>query len=157
MPVQWSAAACSFNLGCFCWHRVCCCSFPAHGSGMLSCVPTESSNLPQWNNSRTGVWKRLFPSERQGICAIMSASSEYLLSLSKALQHVNSHQPGTVQASCSMVIRLSTQERAQGLLSKGVVLRNKHKKQQFIKMKQNLAFSSKTSIKRTELGSKGAE
>lgn len=76
-------------------------------------------------------------SERQDIPAIISIFSVYFPFLSKALQHDNSHQPGSVQTSSSIITGLCAQERAQGLLHKGAVPSNRHNKRQFIKIEQN--------------------
>lgn len=76
-------------------------------------------------------------SDRQDMPAIISIFSVYFSFLSKALQHGNSHQPGTVQTSGRITTGLCVQERAQGLLRKGAVPRSKHNKRQFIKMEQN--------------------
>lgn len=147
---QWGAVVCSSNLGCFCLWRVPCCSSLAYSCEMsVGCSALSSYRVFQpamvmlsQNRSIVGItpalWKGALPllSDRQDIPAVTSIFSVYSPFLSKALQHSNSHQPGTVRTSSSVITGLWVQERAQGLLHKGAVLRNKHNKQ-FIKMEQN--------------------
>lgn len=94
--------------------------------------------------------------QRQDILTIISVFSMYFPFLTKALQHGSSEQPGTVQTSSSIVTALCAQEGARGLLHKGTVARNKPNKDSSKKWNK-IPYSSETSMKHTELDSKGAE
>lgn len=79
-------------------------SFPAcHGDD----IP-EQEYSRDYSCTVKGILSLL--SERQDIPAIISVFFLYFPFLSKALQHGNSHQPGTVQTSSSIITGLCAQE-----------------------------------------------